>query len=147
MATKYPSSAVGLVLASRLPPAPSLAPLTTALSLSGSLHRFQQISYCAAWRRGGEGWRGIILWILLFTHRILHPVLSPGTSSADTAATTGATLGLQVEILHHTYIFCRLMSSLYSCTNCTILVLYLRNHEQKKVDMCNVEESSSFRVL
>ena len=96
---------------------------------------------------GGEGWRGIILWILLFTHRILHPVLSPGTSSADTAASTGATLGLQVEIPHHTYIFCRLMSSLYSCTNCTILVLYLRNHEQKKVDMCNVEESSSFRVL
>ena len=74
----------------RLPPAPSLAPLTTPLSLSGSLHRFQQISYCAGWRRGGrgEGWWGIIIWILLFTHRILHPVLSPGTSSADTAATT-----------------------------------------------------------
>ena len=39
----------------RLPPAPSLAPLTTPLSLSGSLHRFQQISYCAGWRRGGRG--------------------------------------------------------------------------------------------
>ena len=82
----YPSWAVGPVLDRPPPPC----------TVSGSSHHSTLTLWVSAQistdfllcrlKEGREGWWGIIIWILLFTHRILHPVLSPGTSSADTGS-------------------------------------------------------------